>query len=405
VSLNSVSEVVLTNGSGYAVYEVADANPVAQASAQFPTFISLPRFTPPAVAQETVAMAPLSTVDTASATAPIPRFASVTVPSDCTLFGDCVAPVVIPPKLFLQASPIIITAVAGGGAMTSKPGTFAIHNSGSGTLTWTTSVVYAPGTAGGWLVLDTPSGAGDGTVQVTANTKSLTAGIYQATIIANGGAAGSQTVPVTLMVTAAPTPPPPAPTVVVNQVLNAATYQPSPLVPGSLATLMGTHFSGKSVAVTFDGASATLLYSGDTQINLQVPASLGSKTSASIVVTVDGVSSAPVMAPLAAAWPAVFPHGVLNQDNSENTASSVAKSGDILQIFATGIPKLATISAQIADRKDLIPVYAGDAPGFAGVQQVNVAVPSGLTGPLTVELCATVAGQQICSPAYTITVK
>ena len=45
VTLSSVSEVTLTNGSGYAVYEVAAANPNVQESAQFPTFIALPRFT------------------------------------------------------------------------------------------------------------------------------------------------------------------------------------------------------------------------------------------------------------------------------------------------------------------------------------------------------------------------
>ena len=271
-------------------------------------------------------------------------------------------------------------------------------------MTWSTSTVYVNGT--GWLVFDTASGTNDATVKVTADTKNLSAGIYQATVIVNAGAAGSQSVPVTLAVTAPPPPPPPpAPPVSVTQVLNAASLQAAPMVPGSLSTLMGTHFSGKNVAVTFDGVAASLLYTGDTQINLQVPASLGAKTTASLVVTVDGVSSTPLTVPLAVAWPAVFPHGVLNQDNTENTATAAAKVGDILQIFATGIPKIATISAQIGGRKDLIPVYAGDAPTAPGVQQVNVAVPDGVSGPVTVVVCATTGGQQYCSPAYTITVR
>ena len=73
VTLGSVSEVVLTNGSGYAVYEVAAANPFAGESAQFPTFIALPRSTPPAVAQETITLAAVSSVTTASTTEAIPR--------------------------------------------------------------------------------------------------------------------------------------------------------------------------------------------------------------------------------------------------------------------------------------------------------------------------------------------
>jgi uncharacterized protein (TIGR03437 family) len=377
-----------------------------QETAQFPTFISLPRSTPPAVAQETIALAPVSSVTTASATAPIPRFAAVAMQSDCQLFGDCTASVASLPKLLVEASPILIGAVAAGGAMTSPAGSFSVHNAGGGSMAWSISVIYQGGT--GWLVFDPPSGTNDATVQVTANTKTLTAGTSLATVIVNAGVAGSQSVAVILTVTAVPTPTPPAPvapTVIVSQVLNAATLQVAPLVPGSLATLMGSHLSGKSVAVTFDGIPATLIYSGDTQINLQVPSALGSRNSTSLVVTVDGVSSTPLTVPLAAAWPAVFPHGVLNQDNQENTPATAAKSGDILQIFATGIPKLATVSVQIGDHKDLVPLYAGEAPTAPGVQQVNVAVPAGVTGLLTVEVCATTGGQQYCSPAYPITVQ
>jgi uncharacterized protein (TIGR03437 family) len=403
VTLSSVSEVPLTNGSGYAVYEVAAANPNVQETAQFPTFISLPRFTPPTVAQETIALAPVSTVTTASATAPIPRFTAVAGQSDCQLFGDCTVPVVAVPKLLLEATPIRISAVEAGGPMTSAAGSFRIHNTGGGSMGWSISAIYQGGT--GWLVFDPPSGTNEATVQVTANTKTLTAGISLATVIVNAGAAGSNSIFVFLTVEAAPAPPPVTPSVVVSQVLNAATLQVAPLVAGSLATLMGSHLSGKSVAVTFDGIAATLIYVSDTQINLQVPSALGSKDSTTLVVTVDGVSSTPQAIPLTVAWPAVFPHGVLNQDNRENTPSAAAKSGDILQIFATGIPKLATVSVQIGDRKDLVPVYAGEAPTCPGVQQVNVAVPEGVTGPLAVVVCATTGGQQYCSPAYTITVQ
>jgi uncharacterized protein (TIGR03437 family) len=403
VTLSSVSEVPLTNGSGYAVYEVAAANPNLVESAQFPTFVALPRFTPPTVAQETIALAPVSTVTTASETAPIPRFTAVAPQSDCQMFGDCAAPVVAVPKLLLEATPIRISAVEAGGPMTSAPGSFRIHNTGGGSMGWSITVIYQGGT--GWLTFDPPVGTNDATVKVTANTKTLTAGISLATVIVNAGAAGSNSIFVLLTVEAAPPPPPVTPSVVVSQVLNAATLKVAPLVAGSLATLMGSHLSGKSVVVTFDGISATLIYTSDTQINLQVPSALDSKGSTTLVVTVDGVSSTPQAIPLTVAWPAVFPDGVLNQDNRENTPSAAAKSGDILQIFATGIPKLATVSVQIGDRKDLVPVYAGEAPTCPGVQQVNVAVPEGATGSLHVLVCATTGGQQYCSPAYTITVQ
>ena len=406
VTLGSVSEVLLANGSGYAVYEVAAANPNVVETAQFPTFISLPRFTPPTVSQETIALAPVSTVITASKTAPIPRFTAVAAQSDCQIFGDCAAPVVAGPSLVVEATPIHISAVEAGGPMNGSPGSFRIHNTGGGSMPWSIYAIYQEGTH--WLVYDPSAGTNETTVTVTANTKSLSAGTYQATLTVNAGAAGTNSVAVFLTVeaaSAAPTPPPVTQSVVVSQVLNAATLKAAPLVAGSLATVMGSHFSGKSVAVTFDGIPATLIYASDTQINLQVPSTLGSKDSTTLVVTVDGVSSTPQAVPLAVAWPAVFPHGVLNQDNLENTPSAAAKSGDILQIYATGIPKLATVSVQIGDRKDLVPVYAGEAPACPGVQQVNVAVPEGATGTLAVLVCATAGGQQYCSPAYTITVQ
>jgi uncharacterized protein (TIGR03437 family) len=403
VTLNSVSEVILNNGSGYAVYEVAAANPNVLESAQFPTFIALPKVTAPAIAQETIALAPVSSIATASATAPIPRFAAVTVQNDCKVLGDCVAPVVLPPKLFLEASPIRISAIGAGGAMTSDPGSFKIRNTGAGDMPWSISVIYQGGS--GWLVFDPASGTNGATVKVTANTKTLTAGISLATVIVNAGAAGSQSVAVILNVTAPPPPPPVTPSVIVSQVLNAATLQVAPLVAGSLTTLMGSHLAGKVVAVTFDGIPASLLYTSDTQINLQVPSAIGSKNSTSLVVTVDGVSSAPTTVPLAAAWPAVFAHGIFNQDNRENASSAAAKPGDILQIFATGIPKLATVSVQIGDRKNLVPLYADEAPTAPGVQQVNVAIPAGVTGALPLQVCAVTGGQQYCSPSYSIAVQ
>ena len=399
--LNSVTEVPIADGSGYAVYEVGAANPNARETAQFPTFIVLPRSTPPTVAQETVSLAPVSTVTTASATAPVPRFAAVPMQSDCQLFGDCTpAPVVSNPKLLVEAPTIMLSAVGEGGAMTSSAGTILIHNTGNGSMPWTTSIVYTKGS--GWLTLNPAFGTNEATMLVTAQTTTLSAGLYFATIIVNAGSAGANTVFVYLAVTA---PPPVTPSVVVSQVLNAATLQVAPLVAGSLATLMGSHLSGTRVAVTFDSLPATLVYTSDTQINLRVPSALGSTGSTTLVVTVDSVSSTPQAVPLAVAWPAVFPHGILNQNNAENTPSAAAKSGDILQIFATGIPTLATVSVQIGDRKDLVPVYAGDAPTCPGVQQVNVAVPAGVTGTPAVEVCATVGGQQYCSAAYSITVQ
>jgi uncharacterized protein (TIGR03437 family) len=403
-TLDSVSEVPLTNGAGYVVYEVADSNPSVQETAQFPTFITLTNVTAPAIAAEAVSLAPVSNVAAASAAAPVVRFLPGNPASDCNALGDCNAPYF--PKLMVDASVIQISAIAGGGIMTSQPGYIPVRNSGGGLLAWNVVIGYQAGS--GWLFVDYSSGVGDGSVRVWSDTKNLTAGTYQATVTINAGSAGSQTIPLTLTVAAAPPPPPPAPisNVTVSQVVNAATFGATPVVPGSLATVMGSHFSGKSVSVTFDGLPAAILFAGDSQINLQVPLALGNKTTSSLVVTVDGSSSAPFTATLAPAWPAVFAHGVLNQNGSVNGANDPAPAGDILQIFATGIPEGAVVTAQIGGQNNLVPVYAGDAPGVPGVQQVNVAVPAGAGEAASLVLCATPAGgQSACSPGYQLVLR
>jgi len=399
VTLNSASEVALTNGSGYAVYEVADANPSLIENAQFPTFLGLGRVTVPSVAYESISLAPVSTVTAASPSAPLPRFGATDPASDCNIVGDCQAAYF--PKLSVLPLPLQFTAFPEGAAF--QPGYIYVQNVGGGIMNWAVVVNYTNGS--GWLQLDQPTNQNGATITVFAKAQGLVPGTYKANVVIDAGPlAGNATIPVTLTVQALPAPPPP-PKVTVTSVLNAATFSATPLVAGSLATLMGSNFGGKNVAVTFDSLPARLLYTSDTQINLQVPDGLASKNSASLVVSVDGSSSAPQTVMLAPAWPAIFAHGVLNQDNRENTAASPAVAGGILQIFATGIPANATVAAQIGDRSGLIPLYAGAAPTVPGVQQVNVAVPSDFSAQTTqLVLCASTGGQTYCSAGTTLNI-
>jgi uncharacterized protein (TIGR03437 family) len=427
IVLDSVSPVSLTNGSGYVVYEVVDANPNLRESVQIPSFIGMPANATPSTANQTVTLAPVSQAATASINAPVPRFAAVTPASDCTALGDCSAGYF--PQLSVVTGPIHLTAIAGG-AMTGDSGYIPVHNAAGGIMPWTATAQYTSGA--GWITVNPASGTNSGSVMVFANAKGLAAGTYNGSVIIDAGAlAGSVTVPVTLTVSPAPSSsgtsgtgsgsgsssgsgsgggtsggtPSSGPSVTVSRVVNAATLTATPLVAGSLGTAMGTNLSGKSVAVTFDGLAASLIYVSATQINFQVPAGLAGKSSASMVVTVDGVSSAPQTVILASAWPAIFAGGVLNQDYSANASGSGAKAGSYISIWATGIPGGATVSVQMGDRQNLVPAYAGSAPDVTGVQQVNVAIPGDMpagTTPLVV--CAATGSQSACSPAYTLVV-
>jgi uncharacterized protein (TIGR03437 family) len=173
---------------------------------------------------------------------------------------------------------------------------------------------------------------------------------------------------------------------------------------------MGSALAGSSVAVTFDGVPGKLLYTSATQLNLQVPAELAGKTSAQVVVTVDGQSSTPKTVTLAPVAPAIFTNGILNQDYTVNSSSKPAAPGSVIQIFATGLasPGSGAITARIANRDILTPNYAGPAPGIPGLQQVNILIPADLpAGSAQVEVCAIGSdpNQPICSMPASVVVR
>jgi uncharacterized protein (TIGR03437 family) len=221
---------------------------------------------------------------------------------------------------------------------------------------------------------------------------------------------GTRTLPVLAVAAALPNQPPappapkpqPQPPVTVTSLGNAASPWAGPVTPGSLATLKGSRLTGNNVAATFDGLPAKMLYTSESQINLQVPAELGARPRALLVVTVDGTSSAPQSVELASVAPAIFPNGILNENGVPNGPNSPARAGSIIAFWTTALTPAVgqtSVTVRIHDRDGLLPVYAGAAPGLTGVQQVNVLVPEDLPA-MTTELavCATdTAGRRVCS--------
>ncbi len=389
LTLTTATALQNNNGSAFVVYEVVDANPNVQESAQIPTFVGVTSATAPgSYGGESVSFAPVSTVGIADMTDPVPRFVAVTPPGDCTVIGDCSASYF--PHLKLNTSQVTLSAPSGGA---TTVGYLPFINTGGGTMAWTVSANYQNGS--GWLTLTPTSGVGNATVGVHANPANLAAGVYNATITVDAGpAAGSQSVPVVFTVGQA--------LPLITQVSNAANGNISSLVPGSLASLFGTSLAGNNVTVTFDGVAATTTYNSPTQINLLVPGSLMGKTSAQLQVSVGSLSSAPVSVNLVNASPAIFPSGVVNQDNSVNSPTNPAASGSTLQIYLTGLPPVAGATVNIGSQS-LQSVYSGPAPGVPGLQQVNVMLPANLTGTAQLSVCS--AGPApACSPAYSVTI-
>lgn len=389
--LNSASEIPLSGGSGVVVYEVIDSNPGSLESAQFPTFIGIGQNASPTVAKLSLSLAPASSISTAAAGLPVPRFAVFPPPADCQVVGDCGAnyfPVlsVGPPALtFNPPGPSIpITNYV------------QINNTAGGLLAYAFSVAYQG--ASGWLtVTDQNPGSNHTTLRVDANPITLAPGIYKATLTVDAGAAGKAGVAITLTVSPA--------LVTITQIVNAASFQAGPVVAGSLASILGSNFGGKVVTATFGGVPGTILFSNNTQINVQVPGSIASMTSVPVVVSVDGNASSATTVQLAPVAPGIF--GTLNQDNSLNSATNPTTAAQIIQIFATGLVSSTSsgYTVRFANFAQT-PVYVSGISN--GLQQVNVAVPSGLlAGAVQMTVCAvgTVPAQLSCSPGVSLYTK
>ena len=395
VSFDSMNEVTLSNGSGYVVYEVVDANPFVPENAQFPTFLVLPPSGggDSVTTSESVSFAPVSNVGVATSTDPIPRFVGTPAPSDCNVVGDCGASYF--PVLFVDTTPLQFAAQAGTGHQVKY---FIVNNRGGGLLSWNASVTYK--NSSGWLQLTPTSGLNNGTVRVDAVPGNLAPGTYNAVITVDAGpVSGTQTIPVTFVVSAGAPPAVPPPSI--SSVVNAASFAAGPVVPGSLTSVMGARLSGKNVAVTFDGTPAQVLFGNDSQLNVVVPAELAAKSTAQLVVTVDGVAAASQSVSIAPFAPAIFKGAVLNQDYTVNGSDHPAASGSVIQIFATGLSGNGLITAQLGGQTISAPYYAGPAPGLPGVQQIDVQLPGDLTGTTAnVAVCgASVAksDQPVCS--------
>jgi uncharacterized protein (TIGR03437 family) len=395
--LDAASEVALGGGAGMAVYEVVDSSPWVLESAEIPTWLGLPATggTLEMAPRQTVTFAPLSEVASATPIDPVPRFVSTEPPPDCVALGDCDSF----PEMIVTAPALEFTAEAGG---RTQGAWMSVRDKDGGILAWTASLAFLSGA--GWAELDVDGRSG--LIQIRVLPQRLLPGIYEAVLTIDAGGVGIQSLPVKLTVTAPSNPLAPQ----VLAVVHAATFRSGPLVPGSLATLWGTHLGGNAVSVTFEGLPARLLYVGETQINLQVPAGIAGHLSVTMVVTVDGVSTAGQGVDLTPMSPGVFTGGILNQDNTLNGPSNAAAGDSTIQVFATGLPSsdIARITAKIHDVWITTPEYAGPAPGYAGVQQVNLRVPGGWP-PMstTLVVCSTLnsTGERACSPEAPLWVK
>jgi uncharacterized protein (TIGR03437 family) len=190
-------------------------------------------------------------------------------------------------------------------------------------------------------------------------------------------------------------------------VVNAATYT-SGIAPGGIMAIFGTGLSGpgSTTTVDMDGTAATVLWASAFQINAQVPAGIAPGVHTLRVSSVYGVAQQSVS--VSAVAPAIFLVGsatagaVLNQDYSLNGPANPLPRGQVLMVYATGLGVVtkqgqlsataATVTA-VVNGQELPAGFAGLAPGYVGLYQVNVPIPAATPPGLGVSLTLKEGGQ------------
>jgi len=218
----------------------------------------------------------------------------------------------------------------------------------------------------------------------------------------------------------------------------------NPVAPGSIAAVFGTNINdGSSVLfssfgtggtlvttlggaqVKINGTPVPLFYSTPSQLGVQIPTDL-TGSGASVEVTINGAASAPQMVPVAPVAPGLFSTDQSGQGQGAvliaNTNTLVAptgsipgrdsrpaKPGEFITIFCTGLgavtPALAsgepgqsntTVDkpAVTIDGAPATVEFSGIAPGFVGLNQVNVQVPAGTRTASDIPVVLTIGGKQ-----------
>ena len=199
-------------------------------------------------------------------------------------------------------------------------------------------------------------------------------------------------------------------------VVNAASNR-APLAPGDLISIYGTQLSDATAAATslpletdlqdvevsIGTTQLPLAYTSAGQINAILPYSVATNASNPLIVQRGGKRSTVMQVQIADALPAVFtPPGtqqgiIVDTNNQLVQPGNPAKAGDGAVIYCTGLGAVTgdvpagaasplsplamttnSVSVSIGGQNATV-LFSGLTPGFAGLYQVNILIPSGVS--------------------------
>jgi uncharacterized protein (TIGR03437 family) len=227
-------------------------------------------------------------------------------------------------------------------------------------------------------------------------------------------------------------------------VVSAAGLQSfAPIAPGGIISIFGDKLADNvaqnsgtplpqqlgNATVLIGGHVAPLFYVSQNQLNALVPTGLKTNTTYQVLVQRGNTYSQPISVDVAASQPAVFQAsgaaiGVAYRGTDPGflvSTSAPITAGDFLVLYCAGLGPtnppvddgVASPFSPLAQTTSPVTVsivgqsasvqFAGLAPGFVGLYQVNAIVPPGITPGSAVPLLLSVAGQT--GPPSSIAVK
>ena len=207
-------------------------------------------------------------------------------------------------------------------------------------------------------------------------------------------------------------------------VVSAASYQPA-VAPGSLASMFGANLAPETLSATLDsqgqlptvlsgisvevdGKPAPLIFVSPLQINFVIPDGIASGSIAVVVRSGDGSAARTGSVLVQSTAPGLFtsdasgqgPGSILNAVTYAGPPFLVVTSANggadlrtRLSVYGTGLRNATTVKADALDssnqRYSLAVEYADAAPGYFGLDQVNLVLPAELDGAGAVSLTIT----------------
>jgi uncharacterized protein (TIGR03437 family) len=334
-----------------------------------------------------------------------------------TVTGASNSPLQIPvtltvgPPQSISVAPGTLTFTSGFGASTN-PATQTLQLASTGgpvNFTATTST-----TSCGQFLTATPStGTTPATLTVGVNVANLPAGTCSGSITISGNGVQSQTVNVTLNITAAAAPQ-------ITTIVNGASFSPGAIAPGEIVTIFGSNIGPTTLTtgtpvnnvfpttvsntqVLFDGLPAPIIFVRNDQLSVVVPFDIAGRLQTNIQVVRGGQNSNILQQRVVDTAPGIFtiPSGgtgqgaIVNQVGTINSSGAPAPRGSVAAIYITGAGALTPLGPNgslgttnplqtidlrnvsvTIDGQNATVLYAGAAPGnILGLYQINVLVP------------------------------